>query len=295
MTSKAVTIVLPYYNRMWGLKKAIENILNQKYPNWHIIVMDDYGQDNAFEFLRAFNDIRISYFRQKTNKGVAENWIDGIKKVSTPYCCILMDDDWYNQDFISSRVSIFEKFPEVGIVYGPYIRINEKNAQAFNVVPKKLGLLDKKELQQRLIARDNFIGATMFKTNVLQSACSKAQKHGLIVDYALLVYSSLLTDCCGFSISDSNFCYREHSDTLSNLKEAEIWDRCHLLLNDLLVEFPHLAVEINREACYQAIYCSRKHGKYISRVRWALRSIGFLPKDFISYKSTLKAIVGFKG
>ena len=104
MDNPHVTIVIPTYNRLWGLKDCIASIQAQDFVDWEVIVMDDAGIEPVAEYIAGLQDPRIQYFRQEINVGVARNWADGILKAQSPYLCILMDDDWYQTNFLSSRI-----------------------------------------------------------------------------------------------------------------------------------------------------------------------------------------------
>ena len=57
-----ISIILPTYNSINYIKKAIDSIFKQTYKNWELIIIDDKSSDKTKEFL-----IR-KYFRFKKVK-----------------------------------------------------------------------------------------------------------------------------------------------------------------------------------------------------------------------------------
>ena len=65
VTHPLVTIGIPTYNRGDGyLREALESALAQTYENLEIVVSDNCSTDNTGEVVEAYDDPRVSYFRQ---------------------------------------------------------------------------------------------------------------------------------------------------------------------------------------------------------------------------------------
>ena len=52
--------MIPTYNRVLLLQKAIASILAQTYNNWELIVVDDGSTDGTSQLIRSMTDARIS-------------------------------------------------------------------------------------------------------------------------------------------------------------------------------------------------------------------------------------------
>ena len=66
----AASIVLPTYNRAWGLEPALRSVLAQTEPSFEVIVMDDASTDDTAKVAAAFVDPRVRYHRQPVNAGM---------------------------------------------------------------------------------------------------------------------------------------------------------------------------------------------------------------------------------
>lgn len=121
MKNRTVSIIMPAYNRANTIGKSIESCLNQSYQDIQLIIIDDHSSDNIDEVVSryALKDFRILYLknpREKKGANAARN--TGIQRAVGKYIAFCDSDDYLLEDSIESRVGIFEKNPEVGMVYG---------------------------------------------------------------------------------------------------------------------------------------------------------------------------------
>lgn len=69
MNKKAVSIILPTYNREHMVGKAIESVLKQSYTDFELIIIDDSSTDKTEQVIASYNDKRIRYYRMQENGG----------------------------------------------------------------------------------------------------------------------------------------------------------------------------------------------------------------------------------
>jgi len=120
-----VSVILTTYNRKVHLKRSIKSVLNQKYPNIELIVINDGG--NCVK--NIINDLgvecRINYLSLGLNHGLAGARNFGLRLAQGDYICFLDDDDYFETDHI---YSLFNEIKEknVNVVYSNSKRIFEK-------------------------------------------------------------------------------------------------------------------------------------------------------------------------
>lgn len=81
-----VSIVLVTYNRAERLKLSIQDILDQTFKDFELIICDDCSTDATEDICSEFveKDGRIKYYRHKSNMRMPANCNFGIKKAQYP-------------------------------------------------------------------------------------------------------------------------------------------------------------------------------------------------------------------
>ena len=72
-----VSIGLPVYNGAKYIKEALDSLLCQSFQDFEIIISDNASDDNTETIARSYEqrDDRITYIKQTTNIGYANNFI----------------------------------------------------------------------------------------------------------------------------------------------------------------------------------------------------------------------------
>ncbi len=116
-----VSIIIPTFNRKKCIRNAVKSALLQTYPEIEVIVVDDNSDYEITEVLKDFKD-KITIIKNKKNMGVSAARNIGIKKSSGKYITFLDDDDLFHPKKIERQINIFNKEPNVGLVYCPAAR-----------------------------------------------------------------------------------------------------------------------------------------------------------------------------
>jgi glycosyltransferase involved in cell wall biosynthesis len=120
-----VSVIIPTYNRARLLGRAIQSILNQTYPNFEIIIVDDCSSDNTENVVRSLCDERIRYIRQEKNTGAVVARNRGIKAAIGEYVAFQDSDDEWLPEKLEKQMKAFEIGPpDLGVVYTSYWRID---------------------------------------------------------------------------------------------------------------------------------------------------------------------------
>jgi glycosyltransferase involved in cell wall biosynthesis len=114
-----VSVVIICYNYGHYLAEAIDSIINQTYPFWECIIINDGSTDDT-EIIaqqKASVDPRISYYYQ-SNKGPSSARNFALSKVKGKYVQFLDADDYIHSNKLFHQVNYLESNPNVDIVYG---------------------------------------------------------------------------------------------------------------------------------------------------------------------------------
>lgn len=106
------TIIIPSWNRASILPRAIQSIIDQTYPHWELIIIDDGSDDNTQEVLKQFNDPRIKIITHEKPKERAISWNEGMKMATGDWICFLDSDDEYIYGYLEIMNHNINKYPE---------------------------------------------------------------------------------------------------------------------------------------------------------------------------------------
>ena len=132
-----VSIGIPTYNRCTLLKRSIESVLNQTYRNIEIIISDNASTDQTMVICQDYfsYDNRVKYFRQSTNLGPTNNFIEVLKMSHGEYFMWLGDDDWIDENYVSSCVKEMNLNPSISLVSGTVqYYLNEQKQTMGNII-----------------------------------------------------------------------------------------------------------------------------------------------------------------
>lgn len=118
-----VGILIPTYNRIKFLKKALESSVHQTYKNIKIIVIDNGSTDGTPEFMASVHDARVSYVINDQNLGLSGSVNKGIRLMSdeVEWCTVVCDDDYVEKNYISEMLQFLRQHPELIVAYGHII------------------------------------------------------------------------------------------------------------------------------------------------------------------------------
>lgn len=93
-----VSIIVPMYNAERYIGEAIKSVLDQTYPHFELIIVDDASTDRSVEIIRSFNDDRIQLIQHDKNRGPGAARNTAIEAAQGDWIAILdADDQWLPQ------------------------------------------------------------------------------------------------------------------------------------------------------------------------------------------------------
>src|SRR5512142_3007624 len=93
MDRPAFSICIPNFNYARYIGETIKSVLDQTYPNYEIVVVDNASTDNSVEIVRSFGSDRIRLFQNEYNVGFAPNLDRAAMRALHPYIIMLSSDD----------------------------------------------------------------------------------------------------------------------------------------------------------------------------------------------------------
>ena len=109
--ARAISVIIPAYNRAWVLPDALGSVLSQEPPPGEVIVVDDGSTDGTDELLRSYGD-RVVVVAQE-NSGVSAARNAGVEAATGTHVTFLDSDDQFLPGLIAEQA---RKLPERGEV-----------------------------------------------------------------------------------------------------------------------------------------------------------------------------------
>ncbi len=116
-----ISVIIPLYNHERFIEMAISSVLEQSFPDFELIIINDGSTDNSAKIVKKFNDNRIRYV-SRANKGAYETINEGVRLAKGEYISILNSDDFYDKDRLKKCVNILKNNRSLAAVFS-YINI----------------------------------------------------------------------------------------------------------------------------------------------------------------------------
>ncbi len=216
-----ISVIIPTFNRGNLIGDTLQSILNQTYPNWECIVVDDGSTDNTNQVVNSFiaKDARFSFYKRPENrlkganacrnfgfeksKGDIINWLDSDDLFASNHFEIHLEQHKNNEvDCVVSKAKTFESKPE------------ETSGFWSNVVPKSQPWND------MICGRISWATPTVtWKINSLESKpfCEKLQS-----SQEWFFHTSMLLNNVSFKIIDINTIFvRRHEERIGKSESPQ--------------------------------------------------------------------------
>ncbi|MBP1616011.1 MAG: spsA 1, partial [Bacteroidetes bacterium] len=121
-----VSFILPAYKGLF-LRESILSILDQKYSNFELVIVNDKSPDDIKGIVSSFNDSRIKYYENEKNIGeedLVANWNLCLSYATGKWGVLASDDDIYEKTFLSELIQLVEKYPHIDLVHCRHRIIN---------------------------------------------------------------------------------------------------------------------------------------------------------------------------
>ena len=138
MVNPKVTIGMPAYNRSHVLKDTIDQVLNQTYTDFELIIYNDGSKDDTSNIIRSYCDKRIVFIDNNINIGPPHPLNEIIKWAKGKYIIILHDHDFFNTKLLELSVEALDMYPTAGFVLQGCAWIDEDGKS--NYQPQLLNL-----------------------------------------------------------------------------------------------------------------------------------------------------------
>ncbi|WP_168224992.1 glycosyltransferase family 2 protein [Azoarcus sp. DD4] len=127
-----VSVCIPTWCGGAFLSQAIESVLQQTWPDFELVVIDDASPDDTTERVsQHLNDKRVRYLCNERNLGAQGNWNRCLDVARGRYIKVLPHDDLLSPDCLERQVDALERHPDAVLAFGARRIIDSRNRQLF--------------------------------------------------------------------------------------------------------------------------------------------------------------------
>ena len=117
-TGAAITVVMPTFEQMAFLPRALDSLRAQTLEDWYLVVVDDGSEDGTSELLEGLSsDTRVEVVRLPENRGLGAALNVGLERVRTPLVAYLPSDDVFHATHLASLVELLAAEPEAVLAF----------------------------------------------------------------------------------------------------------------------------------------------------------------------------------
>ena len=120
-----VSIVTPSYNQGQFIEETIRSVLLQGYPNLEYIIVDGGSTDGSVEVIRKYEPW-LAHWVSEPDDGQAAAINKGWQRATGDIVAWLNSDDLYEPGAVCTAASSLQDHPEVAMIYGKYLRIDQR-------------------------------------------------------------------------------------------------------------------------------------------------------------------------
>lgn len=107
--SVILSVISPVYNGAKYLEPFLISVLQQSFPHFELIMVDDGSTDSSIEIIKSYQkkDSRIHLIEQN-HKGAGSARNFGLSQAKGQYIIFLDCDDWFSDDFFKTMIDRIE-------------------------------------------------------------------------------------------------------------------------------------------------------------------------------------------
>lgn len=228
-----IDILLATYQGAHYLAEQIDSILNQTYPNTHLLIRDDHSSDNTQEIIiryaKQFPD-KITMIPSYKNLGIKGNFSHLLQLSQANYAMLSDQDDIWHPDKVSKTFQLMQsletRYGEETplLIHTDLTVVNADLSLKCNSFWRYTGLNSEATSLNRLLPQNNLTGCTMLLNRPLIDFCLPIPQEAIMHDWWIGLVAAAFGKIC--PLNESTLAYRQHC---SNDTGAKPYNFIHFL------------------------------------------------------------------
>ncbi|QIY91431.1 glycosyltransferase family 2 protein [Chryseobacterium gallinarum] len=216
------SILIAHYNNAALFKECYDSILNQTYPDWEAIILDDGSLENQKEQIQKIiaGNEKFQFFENKKNSGVGVTKSKLIELASGEICGFVDPDDAILPTALESAINVFKRKKKVVLTYSRFMACDKD----LNPVAPFKSAMQVKNGDPYFFNYPIQIGHfTTFRKNVYETTEKMNPELRIAEDQDL--YLKMYEKGDVYFINETNYLYRAHAGGISqNSNKTKSYD-----------------------------------------------------------------------
>ena len=128
-TAPLVSVITPTLNQARYIRSTLQSVRDQRYPEVEHIVVDGGSSDETLEILKARGSTPRFRWTSGPDAGMYDAVNHGLRLAQGEILAYLNSDDVYLPWTVQTAVDYLQAHPEVDLVYGDYLSIDEMSGE----------------------------------------------------------------------------------------------------------------------------------------------------------------------
>lgn len=214
--AELVSIIVPVHNAEAYIEQTVSSVLNQTYPDWELILVENGSTDGTVKLLTEMKDQRIRVMiAPKGVKSAAGARNAGVAESIGRYVCFLDADDLWKPDKLSKQIA-FMKERNAAFSFTGYEFGDEEAKPTGKIVKVPETITYKKALSNTTI----FTSTVMFDTALIKRDAIRMPE--IASEDTALWWQVLRNGYLGYGLNENLVIYRRPARSLSSNKMVAI-------------------------------------------------------------------------
>ncbi|MFC1700877.1 glycosyltransferase family 2 protein [Patescibacteria group bacterium] len=146
-----VSVNILTYNGEKYIRECIESVLNQRYPNIEIIIIDNNSSDCTISEIKKFDNnpkiYKIIFNNEQSGFAVGHN--QAIRQSRGDFILCLNQDVVLHKDFVDNAIALLEKNTDISSIQGKVLRFNSDGSFSKKIDTTGLVILKNRRIINR--------------------------------------------------------------------------------------------------------------------------------------------------
>ncbi len=126
-----VSVIIAVYNREQYIARAVESVVNQRFTDWELVVVDDGSTDRTTEIVSSFDDERIRLIA-KPHTRCWDTKNRGLEESRGEFIMYIDSDDYISPKFLERGMEAIETNPNFDYYYPEKLLVVEEDGTPTN-------------------------------------------------------------------------------------------------------------------------------------------------------------------